>query len=73
MMRTYTLEVRADFDDPRKHEAMREALKIFARNIRANVTLLQEKRSPNFLLLESDFDSGTEQIEIDEVEEEDGE
>ncbi len=67
-MKSYQLELRADFDDPVKHQAARELMRLAAQNLRAQLTMLSEKRMPELLLLQSDFDEGTCVIPIDDEE-----
>ena len=65
---TLTLEVRTDFDDPVKHQAMREAVKIAARNLIATACLYQERQVPEITLYENTLE-GSEVIELVEEEE----
>lgn len=60
---TLTLEVRNDFDDPIKHEAMREAVRIAARDLIATACLLQERLVPAISLYESTME-GTNEIDL---------
>lgn len=60
---TLTLEVRTDFNDPVKHEAMREAVKIAARNLIGTACLLQERIVPEITLYENTLE-GSEIVEL---------
>ena len=62
---TLTLEVRTDFDDPMKHTAMRELLKLFARDATAQACMLQERQGPQITLYEN-TNEGSEEIDIAE-------
>lgn len=64
---TLTLEVRNDFDDPIKHEAMREAVKIAARDLIATACLLQERQVPEITLYENTMEGSTEVDLLEEV------
>lgn len=62
---TLTLEVRTDFDDPEKQQALREVVRETARNIIATAALLQERQVPIISLYECDYDEGgTEAIDL---------
>lgn len=60
---TLTLEVRNDFDDPVKHQAMREAVRIAARDLIATATLLQERQVPEINLYENTME-GSEEVDL---------
>jgi predicted HTH domain antitoxin len=67
-MITLTLEVRTDFNDPIKHDAMREAVRIAARNIISTACLLQERQVPEITLYENTM-HGTDIVNLFDEEE----
>lgn len=64
---TLTLEIRNDFNDPIKHDAMREAVKIAARDLIATACLLQERQVPEINLYENTMEGSTEINLLEEV------
>jgi len=67
-MRTYTIELRVDFDEDKdnKKAAMDAAVKSLARQVLATALLLSDKREPKVTLQYDDFWSGNEQLELTE-------
>jgi len=57
---TLTLEIRNDFDDPIKNDAMREAVRIAARDLIATAMLLQERQVPEVTLYENTMEGSAE-------------
>lgn len=65
---TLTLEIRTDFDDPRKHDALREAAKNAARTLTGVAIMLQERQIPEVHLYEN-TNEGSSVVELNEIEE----
>lgn len=65
---TLTLEVRTDFSDPLKQEALLEAVKLAARDITATACLLQERQIPEINLYENTLE-GNRKIALFEEQE----
>ncbi len=60
---TIVLEVRTDFDDPAKNEAMQELMKDVGRTMVANACCLQERYVPEVSLYRH-HSKGTDVIEL---------
>lgn len=70
MRRTYTLEVKIDFDDESRHDQMRKVLREAGRSAYALAMLLADNRQPQIALRSEDFFEGTQQILIKDDEDE---
>lgn len=64
MRRTYTLEVKIDFDDESRHDQMRKVLREAGRSAYALAMLLADNRQPQIALRSEDFFEGTQEILI---------
>lgn len=64
MQRQFTIELRVDYADNEKNDAMRQALTAGARHIYATATLLADNVKPQIAIFSDDFFSGHEQIEL---------
>lgn len=64
MRRTYTLEVKIDFDDESRHDQMRKVLREAGRSAYALALLLADNRQPMIALRSEDFFEGTQEILI---------
>lgn len=60
---TLTLEVRADFNSAEKHEVMKEAVRIAARDLIATACMLQDSQVPEITLYENSME-GSEIIDL---------
>lgn len=67
-LKTFTIEVRADFDDPGKHEIMHNVAKEAARLLLTTAMMMQERRKPMVALQSSDFFYGSDDLSIDDEE-----
>ena len=54
-MRTYTIELRADFVDEDKHDILLEAVREAARTILTTAMMLKDKREPQIMLQTGDM------------------
>lgn len=54
-MRTYTVELRADFVDEEKHDILLSAVREAARTMLATAMLLKDKRDPQIALQTGDM------------------
>lgn len=63
-MRTYTIELRCDFDSNDKYDAMLEAMRELARNTMATALMLKDKRDPQVAFKTSDMFSKDDNLEI---------
>jgi hypothetical protein len=63
-LKTFTIEVRADFDDEGKHEILHQAAKEAARTLLTTAMMMQERRKPMVALQSSDFFYGSEELSI---------
>ena len=68
-LKIFTIEVRADFADPEKHEVMHQAAKEAARLLLTTALMMQEVRKPSVALQSSDFFYGSDDLSIFEDEE----
>lgn len=64
MQRQFTIELRVDYADPEKNDAMRTALQAAARHVYATATLLAETVKPQIAIFSDDFFAGHEQITL---------
>lgn len=64
MQRQFTIELRVDYADNGKNEAMRQALTAAARHVYATATLLADAVKPQIAIFSDDFFSGHEEIEL---------
>lgn len=64
MQRQFTIELRVDYADNEKNEAMRTALTSAARHVFATASLLADSVKPQIAIFSDDFFSGHEQIEL---------
>ena len=70
-MRTYTIELRADFLEEDKFKTIEAAAKVAAKHLFTTALLLQDKRKPEIALYGGDFFSSTEEIQLaDDIPEE---
>lgn len=54
-MRTYTIELRADFQDDEKHDILLEAVREAARTMLTTAMMLKDKRDPQIALQAGDM------------------
>lgn len=64
MQRQFTIEVRVDYDDSNKNEAMRIAVKQAAQHVYAKACLLKDGQKPTIAAFSDDWYSGREEIEV---------
>jgi hypothetical protein len=67
-MRTFTIELRVDYDTPEKNDIMRNAAREAARILFTQANLIAEKRRPHIALHSSDFFEGEQEITLDDSE-----
>lgn len=63
-MRTYTIELRADFVDPEKYDLLMQMMREKAREIMAVAILMQDKRKPQISLQSGDMFERERDLEI---------
>ena len=63
-MRTYTIELRVDFQSEDRYDLILEATREAAKALLATSTLLQEKRKPQIMMQAGDMFVGTQEIEL---------
>jgi len=70
--KTYVIELKAEFEDETRHEALQKILRRAARQIYTSAMLLNDKErvKPQIALHSEDFFAGTEQLTIKEPEDE---
>lgn len=61
---TWTIEVRADFDDPSKNKLLLDDIKQHVKEINATALLLADKRQPQVAFSTSDMFVGSEKIDL---------
>lgn len=54
-MRTYTVELRADFQDDEKHDILLSAVRDAARTMLTTALMLKDKREPQIMLQTGDM------------------
>lgn len=64
MQRQFTIELRVDYADSGKNEAMRKALGLAARQLFATAELLADGVKPKIAIMSDDFFVGTEHIQL---------
>lgn len=64
MQRQFTIELRVDYADNEKNDAMRTALQAAARHVYATATLLADAVKPQIAIFSDDFFAGHEQITL---------
>lgn len=64
MQRQFTIEVRVDYTDKDKNEAMRTALAAAARHVFATAVLLADGVKPTIAIFSDDFFQGHEEIAL---------
>ncbi len=64
MQRQFTIELRVDYADQDKNEAMRKALSAAARHVLATAHLLADGVKPQIVVFSDDFFTGHEEIAI---------
>lgn len=62
--KTYRIEVKIDFNDDTRHEALLQVAKQYARDMLASAMLLQDGRKPSVALITDDTFVGNEEINI---------
>ena len=62
--KTYRIELKVDFDDDARHEALLEVAKQYARDFLGSAMLLQDGRKPACVLATDDTFVGMEEIDI---------
>ena len=67
-MRTYTVELRVDFDDDVevKKDTMDKAVRMAAKHLLANALIISDKRKPEITAQYDDFWIGTEEINLED-------
>ncbi len=63
-MRTYTIELRVDYQDNEKYDIMLEAMRTMARDTMATALMLKDKRDPQVAFSSSDMFSKDESLEL---------
>jgi hypothetical protein len=64
MQRQFTIELRVDYADNGKNEAMRKALQAAARHVYATACLLKDGVMPQIAIFSDDFFQGHEEIKL---------
>jgi hypothetical protein len=64
MQRQFTIELRVDYDDNDKNEAMRMAVKQAAQHVFAKASMLKDSQKPTIAAFSDDWYSGREEIEV---------
>ena|GEM_PF-4798295 len=64
MQRQFTIELRVDYDDVGKNEAMRIAIKQAAQHVYAMANMLKDGQKPQIAAFSDDWYSGREEIEV---------
>lgn len=67
-LKTFTIEIRADYADEGKHDILKSAAFDAARMLLTTAMMMQEKRPPMVALQSSDFFYGNEDLSIDDEE-----
>lgn len=62
--RQWTIEARADFEDPGKNEAVTEAIRTAAQHVFAVLALLSDRQKPQVVCFSDDFVDGHEDIAL---------
>lgn len=65
MFRTYTVELRVDFDEDDKHDIMLDAVRDSARVILATAMMLKDKRDPTIALQAGDIFERNKDLELE--------
>lgn len=67
-MRTYSIELRVDFDDDvdNKKEVMNKAVRMAAKHLLGSALIISDKRKPEIVAQYDDFWVGTEKIELED-------
>jgi hypothetical protein len=65
--KTYTIELKVNFTDDGKHDAMREALRDAARTILTSAMMLADRGKPQVALHSSDFFYGNEDFSLEDT------
>ena len=65
-LRTFTIEIRADYSEEGKHEVLLTACRDAARTILTTAMMMQERRAPQVALMSSDFFAGNDDLKIEE-------
>lgn len=63
-MRTYTIELRADFQDVEKYDILMSAAREMARGMLATAMMLKDKREPQISLQSGDMFERNKDLEI---------
>ena len=63
-LRTFTIEVRADYADEGKHEILLATARDAARTLLTTALMMQEKRPPQIALQSSDFFYGNDDLSL---------
>jgi hypothetical protein len=63
-MKTYTIELRADFQDDEKHAVLLQAVRQSAREMLSTALLLKDKREPQISLQSGDMFERNSDLEI---------
>lgn len=64
MQRQFTIELRVDYADPGKNEAMRTALCMAARQLMTKAELLADAIKPQISIMSDDFFVGSQEIKM---------
>ena len=64
-LKTFTVEIRCDFADEAKHEAIKQQVLDAGRTLLATAMLLAEKRKPQVAVFSSDFYAGSEELPLE--------
>lgn len=63
-MRTYSLDLRIDFNDKARHDDIKKAMRRAAKQLFTQASLLSDGRTPEVALRSEDFFEGTSDIEV---------
>jgi hypothetical protein len=63
-LRTYTIELRVDFDDAEKHDTMLTIIRDQAKQIITSARLISDKRQPDIAIETGDMFIGAQEIEL---------
>ena len=62
--KTYRIELKMDFNDDSRHEALVSVVQQFARDLLGAAMLLQDGRKPDIAIISDDSFTGREEIEL---------
>lgn len=65
-LKTFTIELRVDFDDKEKEQLILQSARMAAKHLFTTASLVADKRKPQIALSTSDMFEGAEQISLAE-------